>query len=73
VEGLVGELLGQRLVVTNKDVVDYVGSAEAQRCGSVRARLHRMSSVMVQSSIPIPASLVKSDGVLSSKKAGLET
>ena len=64
-----GELLGLGSIVSDKYVVDWDDQLTSPSMRSLR--LHRMSSVMVQSSIPIPAILVKSEGVLSSKKAGL--
>lgn len=66
--GLVCKFLGCSGVVTNKDVVDYDSQWDSML---EEKNGQRISSVMVQSSIPIPAIFVKSDGVESSKNAGL--
>jgi hypothetical protein len=68
VEGLGSEFLGLSSIVSDKDVVDCTLGLSLP----LGRYLHKISSVMVQSSIPIPAIFVKSDGELSSKKAGLE-
>ena len=54
----------------NEDVVDYPKGVSLPK-DDWFASPQRISSVMVQSSIPIPAILVKSEGVESSKNAGL--